>query len=88
MRPKQDGTFILSGREFKNLCKPGEGHNTCIWAVVGSEDFECTYYNRPTTLAKRWAMGATIARRNGCEEVKAMNLEVHYIETKTLVDLL
>jgi len=61
--------IYLSGDEFKEYCKPGEGENTCIWALVGANGFECCYYNRPYPLVKRWRDGFTVAKRDGCGKV-------------------
>ncbi len=77
-------TILLDKEEFTNLCKPGEGDNTCIWAMVGERGFECSYYNRPTALVARWCQNLTSAKRNGCEVIKKLNLGVGYTEAKTL----
>lgn len=80
--------IFLTREEVFELCKPGEGANTCVWLVVGGQGFECTYFNRPTALLKRWARGETTANRNGCERVKSMNHDVKYEEAKTLQDII
>jgi len=65
--------ILLSGEEFKEYCKPGEGENTCIWAVVGANGFECCYYNKPISLLRRWEEGQTVAKRDGCDKVINFN---------------
>jgi len=65
--------IFLTGEEFKEHCLPGEGANTCIWAVVGAEGFECCYYNKPSYLLERWKAGKTVAKRDGCDKVKAFD---------------
>ena len=68
--------FLLSTEEVKTLCRPGEGANTCIW-LVASKGFECLYYNRQAvsltgeTLDERWRKGLTVAKRDGCDEIRA-----------------
>lgn len=75
-------TIFLERDEVKRLCKPGAGADTCICLVVGSEGFECTFYNQEVpnlegeTLHHRWERGATVAKRNGCDEVKRLLIEV------------
>lgn len=81
-------TIFLTREEVLEFCRPGEGENTCIWLVVGGEGFECTYFNRPTALLKRWVRGQTVAKRDGCKTVKAMKYEVKYPEATTLADIL
>lgn len=63
--------------EVKELCRPGQDADTCIWLVVGGEGFECLYYRRNEgrnligeTLEERWEKGLTVAKRDGCEKVK------------------
>jgi hypothetical protein len=80
--------ILLTREEVLKLCLPGEGANTCVWLVASAEGLECSYYNRPTALAERWAEGKTNAQRDGCETVKAMNLEVKHVEAKTLRDII
>jgi len=80
--------IFLTREEALDLCKPGEEGNTCVWLVVGGDGFECTFFNRPTALLKRWARGDTVARRNGCEVVKALNYEVKYAESSTLQEII
>ena len=87
MKTKEDNTILLDKDEFIKLCKPGEGDNTCIWLLVGTEGFECRYYNRPTGLVSRWRQGYTVAKRDGCEEVKRLGLEIKYTEAQTLEDI-
>jgi len=80
--------IFLTREEVLELCKPGEQGNTCVWLVVGADGFECTYFNRPSALLKRWVNGKTVARRNGCEKVKSLNYEVKYTEATTLEDVI
>jgi len=69
--------FSLDTEEVKRLCRPGAGEDTCIWLVVGKGGFECLYYNREAVsltgerLAERWRKGLTVAKRDGCDEIKA-----------------
>jgi len=68
----------LDIEEVKRLCRPGEGADTCIWLVASGEGFECLYYNREAVsltgerLVDRWEAGLTVAKRDGCEEVKQL----------------
>ena len=72
--------IFLDREEMLKLCRPGEGADTCIWLVVGAEGFECLYYDRNTgrnlvgeTLEERWKAGDTVAKRDGCDVVRALN---------------
>lgn len=66
----------LEKEEVMRLCRPGAGADTCIWLVVGTEGFECLYYNRGgtnllgETLEQRWREGKTVAKRDGCPEIE------------------
>lgn len=62
-------TIYLTKEQVLELCKPGEGAETCIWLVVGADGFECLYYNRHPALVDRWKAGLTVAKRDGCEKV-------------------
>lgn len=68
----------LDIEEVKKLCRPGFGADTCIWLVVSGEGFECLYYNRRAVsltgeiLEERWQKGLTVAKRDGCEEIKKL----------------
>lgn len=66
--------IFLEPDEFKSLCKPGEGENTCVWAVVGSKGFECTYHNKNMYLVNRWREGLTTAKRDGCDKIKSLDV--------------
>lgn len=62
-----------------NRCKLGQGADCCIWLVAGQKGFECLYYARNEgrnlegeTLEERWKAGKTVAKRDGCDEVKAL----------------
>jgi len=74
-------TILLNREELLTLCRPGAGADTCIWAVVGEEGFECLFYNRHEgvnlegeTLHERWLAGKTVAKRDGCDEVRALDI--------------
>ncbi len=68
----------LDIEEVKKLCRPGAGADTCIWLVVGAGGFECLYYHREDhnlegeTLEQRWKAGKTVAKRDGCDVVRAL----------------
>jgi len=64
----------LDADEVRKLCRPGEGADTCIWAMVDSQGLCCGYYNRHPTLVERWKAGSTVAKRDGCDVVKALKL--------------
>jgi len=74
----QGRIFSLSREEVKKLCQPGEGADTCIWLVVGGEGFECLYFNRRAVsltgeiLEERWRKGLTVAKRDGCDVIRAV----------------
>ncbi|GAJ17400.1 unnamed protein product [marine sediment metagenome] len=78
---KVDGHTIISLDidEVKRLCRLGAGAETCIWLVCGGKGFECLYYNRNEgcnligeTLQERWEKGLTVAKRDGCDEIKRL----------------
>jgi hypothetical protein len=67
----------LTNEEALRLCRPGFGADTCIWLVIGPEGWECIYYNRAEginlagkTMEQRWKAGKTVAKRDGCNEIK------------------
>lgn len=69
--------IAVSREDAVNLCKLGQGADCCIWLVVGQEGFECLYYNRKEgrnllgeTLEEQWKAGKTVAKRDGCEEMR------------------
>ncbi len=71
--------IFLDKEEVMKLCRPGAGADTCIWLVVGDHGFECLYYHRHEghnlygdTLEERWKEGKTVAKRDGCDVVKAL----------------
>lgn len=70
--------FSLTIEEVKKLCRPGAGADTCIWLVVGREGFECLCFNRDAVsltgerLDERWRKGLTVAKRDGCDVVRAL----------------
>ncbi|GAJ24049.1 unnamed protein product [marine sediment metagenome] len=64
------------------LCRPGAAADTCIWLVVGKGGFSCIYYNRKEgrnlegeTLEERWKKGLTVAKRDGCNVVRSLELD-------------
>jgi len=68
----------LDIEEVKRLCRPGAGADTCIWLVSGKGGFDCLFYNRRAPsltgeiLEDRWKAGLTVAKRDGCEEVRQL----------------
>lgn len=70
--------FSLSREEVFKLCRPGEYADTCIWLVIGEEGFECLYFNRRAVsltgeiLEDRWKKGLTVAKRDGCDVIRAV----------------
>jgi len=71
----------LNREEALKLCRPGAGADTCIWLVVGGKGFECLYHNRKEgrnlvgeTLEERWKKGLTVAKRDGCNVVRSLEL--------------
>lgn len=72
----QGRIFALEREEVNKLCRPAAGADTCIWLVVGNKGFECLYYNRRAVsltgeiLEERWRKGLTVAKRDGCDEIK------------------
>jgi len=70
--------FSLTTDEVKKLCRPGEGADTCIWLVGGQKGFECLYFNRKAVsltgeiLEDRWRKGFTVAKRDGCDVIRAV----------------
>ena len=67
---------FLDSDEFKKLCRPGAGADTCIWAMVGDKGPECGYYNRHPELVRRWEAGETVAKRDGCDVVRALRRSI------------
>ena len=75
-----DGTrgrlFILERDEVEKLCRIGAGADTCIWLVWGENNFECLFFNRRVPaitgeiLEDRWKAGLTVAKRDGCDEIR------------------
>lgn len=56
--------------EVADLCRPGEGANTCIWLTMGENGMECAYFIRPVALEAMWKNDETTAKRDGCEKMK------------------
>jgi len=85
MRVEKKETHIeifLDREEAIKLCRPGAGADTCIWLVVSGKGFECLYYYRQEgrnllgeTLEERWKKGLTVAKRDGCNVVRRLELE-------------
>ena len=83
MRIHSDGkTIFLNREEAIKLCRPGAGADTCIWLVVGKGGFACIYFNRAEgrnlkgeTLEERWKKGLTVAKRDGCNVVRSLELD-------------
>ena len=81
---REDHTAVLLERdEVIRLCKPGADADTCIWLVIGGDDgFECLYYCRNVpnlhgqTLEDRWKKGLTVAKRDGCDEIKKIAIKI------------
>ena len=88
MRAAKDNVIFLSRNEAITLCKLGQGADTCVWLMSGKGGLACHYYNRPTGLVSRWNQGLTVAKRNGCPEVRALELTIKYVEAETLTDIM
>ena len=80
---REDYTAVLLDQdEVMRLCRPGAGADTCIWLVAGEDGFECLYYTRSVpnllgeTLEDRWRRGATVAKRDGCDEARKLLFNV------------
>jgi len=72
--------LAVSKEDAINVCELGKGANCCIWLVIGSNGFECLYHERSTglnligeTLEEQWKGGKTVAKRDGCDRVRALN---------------
>ena len=68
---------LISLEVVKSRCGLGQGADCCIWLVAGGNGFECIYHNRNEgrnlegeSLMERWKAGKTVAKRDGCDEVK------------------
>lgn len=74
--------FILTAAEVGKLCRPGKYAETCIWLVIGREGVGCFYFNRRAvsstgeTLEDRWKKGLTVAKRDGCDVLRAVERRV------------
>lgn len=68
--------IFLTRLEALELCKLGQGEDTCVWLAVGANGLECLYFNRGgitltgETLEERWKAGKTVAKRDGCVKIK------------------
>ncbi len=65
--------IYLTGEEVKQLCRPGQGTDTCSWLLVGVNGFECSYLHKPHVLMERRDKKQMVAMRDGCERVKRFN---------------
>lgn len=79
--------IYLSDAEAEEQCKPGEGDNTCIWGLTSPDGFECAYYDRPISLFKRWVMCETLAKRCGCDQARALNLDIRYLHARIIEEV-
>lgn len=75
----------ISVEEMKKLCKPGHGEDTCSWLVCGAGGFECLYYHKPQSLIDRRKAKTMVAMRDGCTEVKGINLDELGVGTHVLL---
>lgn len=73
--------FALTKSEVMTLCRPGAGPDTCIWLVCGKDGFDCLCYDRRVPsltgeiLEDRWQAGLTVAKRDGCDEIRKYSLK-------------
>ncbi len=88
MNLNKDGSIRLTKEEAERLCKPFKGEETCIWCMLGGGGFDCHYFYRPKGLVSRWSQGRTVSKRSGCEEVKALDYEIKYVDVPWLSDLI
>jgi hypothetical protein len=56
-------------KEIREVCRPGEGADTCVWLLCGPKGFECCALHINISLYERWKKGETVAKRDGCEIV-------------------
>lgn len=71
--------IFLNGEEVKTRCRPGAGADTCVLLCMAPEGWECLFFNHAagTTLTgekleERWKQGRTVAKRWGCDEIRAL----------------
>ena len=74
-----------TNKEMEDVCKIGQGDETCIWLVCGANGFECSCNHKPHALLERWRKGMTIAKRDGCDAMNnldtvGLGAGVHEIE--------
>lgn len=62
--------IVPTDEEVRELCKPGQGADTCSWLIMGANGFECCCHNKPHALLDRRSKGQMIAMRDGCDKVK------------------
>jgi len=63
--------FYPTKEEVKELCRPGQGADTCIWLIMGNFVLECCCNHRPPYIVERWIKGETTAKRDGCDKVNS-----------------
>lgn len=66
--------IFLTKEEVLARCGIGTGAGTCIWLMASARGMECAFYHRHPTLIQRWEKGLTVAKRDGCDEVRALKL--------------
>lgn len=74
--------------EVMELCRPGQGADTCIWLMVGTDGWYCAAKNRPSSLVDRWKAGLTNAKRDGCDKVRNMDSPSRICHVDSLKDRL
>lgn len=64
--------ITLAQGEVLDRCKLGKGADTCVWFAAEGEGLKCLYWNRPPALVENWKAGLTVAKRDGCDEVRSL----------------
>jgi len=77
-----------TSEEAKELCRLGQGADTCIWLMVDGDGWYCASKNRPSSLVNRWKAGLTNAKRDGCDEVRDMQTPSRICHVDSLKDLM
>lgn len=57
--------IYLEKSEALEHCRPGEGPETCVWLLCGSQGWQCSAYHKPWALVERHRRGETSAKREG-----------------------